>query len=87
MKESEPDPNDKDLEEIEHAIQEASDNVNAIIDRDLLDEMFFDLFGVTLNWARQMAKMENELGEHWRSVFREIKRKYSEEDPSEKTAP
>ena len=56
-------------------------------DKDLLDEMFFDLFGVTLTWARQMAKMENELGEHWRGVFREIQRKYSTEDPPSKTAP
>lgn len=49
-------------------------------DKDLLDEFFFDLFGVRLGWAEQLAKMPNDLGAHWRAIFKEINRKYGSDE-------
>ena len=36
------------------------------------DELFRKLYGVPLNWAIGMARINGPLGEHWRGVFRHI---------------
>jgi hypothetical protein len=40
-----------------------------ITERQLVEDWFAKEYGVPLNWAVEMAQLNNECGNHWRGVF------------------
>lgn len=53
------------------------------------EELFFSLFGIPFKAAQDLAKMEGEIGSHWRTIFKLIKEAYDtnrqESEPNRET--